>query len=418
MLALGLEHLGEEELEPFDLLHVLHGVADRPDLLEGFGIGQQLLFAGTGFGHVDGGVDAAVGHVAAEDHFGVAGPFELFEDHLVHPAAGLDEGSADDGEAAALLYVSSSPEEPLGLLQRTGLDPPGEDLTAGGDHGVVSPGEAGDAVEQYDDVVFVLHQSLGPFDDHLGHLDVPLRGLVKGGADDLARDRALHVRHLLGALVDEEDYQVHLIVVGHDGVSYGLEEHRLSGSRRGDDQTSLPLTYGGQEVHDPGGVVLWVVLQVDLLHGVEGGEVVEEDLVPCGLGVLVIDLLDLQQGEVAFSLFWWADLPRNSVALAEVKTANLGWRDVYIIRTWEVVKLGASQEAEAIGEDFKHAFAVEVSLFFRVSLQDFENQVLFFQVCVSLNFKFACNLCKARYGIGFKDTNVGGDGVSISEVNY
>ena len=62
-------------------------------------------------------------------------------------------------------------------------------------------------------VALVLHQALGLFDDHLGHLHVALGRLVKGRGDHLALDRALHVRHFLGALVDQQDDQHHLGVV-------------------------------------------------------------------------------------------------------------------------------------------------------------------------------------------------------------
>jgi hypothetical protein len=47
---------------------------------------------------------------------------------------------------------------------------------------------------------------------------VAVGGLVEGGADDLAAHGALHFGHFFRALVDQQDDQVDLGVVGDDGV--------------------------------------------------------------------------------------------------------------------------------------------------------------------------------------------------------
>src|ERR1700679_800898 len=72
-------------------------------------------------------------------------------------------------------------------------EPPSSMLRAGRDDGVVGAREAGDAVQEDDDVALVLNEALGLLDDHLGYLDVACCGLVEGGADDFALDAALHV---------------------------------------------------------------------------------------------------------------------------------------------------------------------------------------------------------------------------------
>src|SRR6185437_3615732 len=50
---------------------------------------------------------------AVEDDLHVAGAFELFEDDLVHAAAGLDQRGGDDGERTALFDVAGRAEEAL-----------------------------------------------------------------------------------------------------------------------------------------------------------------------------------------------------------------------------------------------------------------------------------------------------------------
>ena len=87
-----------------------------------------------------------------------------------------------------------------------------------GHHGVVGPGQTRDRVEQDHHVHAVLHQAPGLGQHHVGHLDVPLSGLVEGGADDFAVHRPGHVRDFLRTLVDEQDDQVHFRMIGGDGV--------------------------------------------------------------------------------------------------------------------------------------------------------------------------------------------------------
>jgi hypothetical protein len=64
--------------------------------------------------------------------FHVAGALELLVDHVVHAAAGVDQGGGDDGQRAAFLDVARRTEEALGLLQGVGVHTTGEYLAGGG----------------------------------------------------------------------------------------------------------------------------------------------------------------------------------------------------------------------------------------------------------------------------------------------
>ena len=163
--------------------------------------------------------------------------------------AGIDQRGGDDGQRAAFLDVAGGAEEALGLVQRVGVHAAGEDLAGVRLHGVVGAGQAGDGVEQDDDVALVLDHALGLFDDHLGHLHVPLGRFVEGRADDLgAAAGALHVGDFLGPLVDQQDEQVGLGVVLEDGVGQLLHQHGLAGARRRDDQAARAFADGADQV--------------------------------------------------------------------------------------------------------------------------------------------------------------------------
>ena len=117
-------------------------------------------------------------------------------------------------------------------------------------------------------------------------------------------------------------------------------------------------------------------LQVELLLGIQGGQVVEEDLVPRRLGRLEVDRVDLEQREVALALLGRADLARHRIAGAQAETPDLRGRDVDVVGAGEVVLVRRPQEAEAVRQRLEHALGVDLALLRRLRLEDLEDQVL------------------------------------------
>ena len=189
---------------------------------------QQLFPAGAGAVDVDRGVDAFFRHAPVEVDFHVAGALEFLVDHVVHARAGIDQRGGDDGQRAAFLDVARGAEETLGALQRVGVDAAGQHLAGGGHHGVVGARQARDRVQQDHDILLVLDQPLGLFDHHFGDLHVAHRGLVESGGDHFAADRALHLGHFFGPLVDQQHDQHDVGMIGRDRMSDVLQHHRLA----------------------------------------------------------------------------------------------------------------------------------------------------------------------------------------------
>ena len=113
--------------------------------------------------------------------------------------------------------------------------------------------------------------------------------------------------------------------------------------------------------------------------GIERRQVVEEDLVARDLGVLEVDRLDLDQGEVALALLGRAHLAGDGVAGAQVEAADLGGRDVDVVRAGQVVVVGRAQEAEAVGQALEHALGEDQAALLGLRLQDLEDQLLLAQ---------------------------------------
>ena len=200
---------------------------------------EQLFLTGAGALDVDGREHALVDQLAVQDDFHVAGTFELFEDHFVHARAGFDQRGGDDGQRAAFFNVAGRAEEALGPLQSIGIHAAGEHFARRRNDGVVSARQTRDGVQQDDHVALVLDQALGLFDHHFRHLNVARRGFIEGRADHLALHGALHVRDFFRTLVNQQNDQHNFGMIGGDGVGDVLQQHRLAGARRSDDQTAL-----------------------------------------------------------------------------------------------------------------------------------------------------------------------------------
>src|SRR5262249_47057513 len=128
LVVLRLTQLVEHELDGVLRAHRIGDAAQDVSLLQPLLGRDQLFLAGAGLDDVDRREDAFVADLAVQHDLRVAGALELFENHLVHAAAGVDQAGGDDGQRAALLDVARRAEEALRLLQSIGVDAAGEHL--------------------------------------------------------------------------------------------------------------------------------------------------------------------------------------------------------------------------------------------------------------------------------------------------
>ena len=110
-------------------------------------------------------------------------------DSLVHLRAGLNQSRREDRQRAAVLDVARRAEELLRRVERGRVDAAGQDASGRRCREVVGAREAGDAVQQDDDVVTQLDQAVGALDRQLGDRRVIVGRTVEGGRDDLEVDK-------------------------------------------------------------------------------------------------------------------------------------------------------------------------------------------------------------------------------------
>ena len=189
--------------------------------------------------------------------FHITGALEFLVNHVVHARAGFDQRRGDNRERTTFLDVTRRTEETLRALQRVGVDTAGQHLARRGHHGVVGARQAGDGIEQNHHIFFVFDQALGFFDHHLRDLYVARGGFVECRRDDFSFDRASHLSHLLGALVDEQHHEMYFGMIGGNRVSNVLHQHGLTGLGRRHQQPALTLADGRDNVDDAPGNILF-----------------------------------------------------------------------------------------------------------------------------------------------------------------
>ena len=111
------------------------------------------------------------------------------------------------------------------------------------------------------------------------------------------------------------------MVVG-DRIRDRLQNHRLAGTRRRDDESSLPLANRRDQIENARSHV-GRHFELDALVGIERREVVEKDLLPRDVGMLEIDRLDFDQREITFAFFRRPNLTGDRVAGVQVEAPDL-----------------------------------------------------------------------------------------------
>src|SRR5439155_24824932 len=125
--------------------------------------------------------------------------------------------------------------------------------------------------------------------------------------------------------------------------------------------------------------------QLQPFIGIQRRQVIEKDLVARLVRMLEVDGFHLDQGEVPFSIFWRTHLSGHGVAGAQVELANLGWRDVDIVGSRQIVVIRGSEESESVRQGLENTFTEYEAALFGLGLEDLENQFLLPHSGSSLN---------------------------------
>ena len=210
------------------------------------------------------------------------------------------------------------------------------------------------------DVAAHLHEALRALDDELGDGRVVVRWHVERRGHDVAADGALHVGDLLGTLVHEQADEVHLGVVGGNGLAYALEHRRLAGLGRTHDEAALALADGRHEVDGASGNGVAAMLHGEALVGIDGREVAEARARAKHLGRKAVHGGDLLQRRVLVVGTAGAHGALDPIATAQAHVLDELLGDEGVIIPGHVV--ARADEAVALVREVKHARDVAEAL--------------------------------------------------------
>ena len=130
-------------------------------------------------------------------------------------------------------------------------------------HGVIKgAGRARDRVEQNENILAGFDETLGALDRELSDARVTLDiAVVRARHDFRQRTRAPKIRHFFRTFVDEENDQLHLRMILDDRVGDVMQQRRLAGAGRRDNQTALSHSERRHQIHD--------ARRVTIRHGLE-----------------------------------------------------------------------------------------------------------------------------------------------------
>ncbi len=151
-----------------------------------------------------------------------------------------------------------------------------------------------------------------------------------------------------------------------------------------------------------------VELEVELLVGIKRRQIVEIDAMAQLVGFVEIDLVDLEQREIALAVLGRADLAFDGVAGAQPEAAHLARADIDIVGTGKIIGFRRAQEAEPVLQHFEHAVAGYRQVVLSELLQNREHHVLLAQRGRVLDFKLFGERQQLGRGFAFQFLEVHG----------
>src|SRR6266566_6194217 len=159
---------------------------------------QKVVAARSGFKDVNRWIYPLLDQSSIEMQFHISCSLELLENDFVHTTFCLDQSSRQDRETASLLTIARRTKKTLWLQERLGFHAAGHDASFPGLKCVISPGQACNAIQKNDHILFELDQPFCPFAYQFGYLDMSSRALVKRRAEYFAIQALFQVGDFFG----------------------------------------------------------------------------------------------------------------------------------------------------------------------------------------------------------------------------
>ena len=176
--------------------------------------------------------------------------------------------------------------------------------------------------------------------------------LIVGRCDDLRFNGALEIGDFLRAFVNQKNHRIYFGMVGSHGVGDLLENGCFARAGWGNDQTAGSFADGRNQINDAGFEKIRRGFEVDLFDGINGGEILETDVLGISIERLVVDLLNRAQLRTVATMRRLR-FAVNMTTLAQEIALYRVRRDKYVAGFGVVVVLLGAKEAKPLFRDFK-----------------------------------------------------------------
>ena len=201
-----------------------------------------------------------------------------------------------------------------------------------------------------------LGQALAAFDDELRETHMAFDITIEAAGDHFAIDGAAHVRDFLRPFVDQQHDQLDAGEVRCNAMADVLQQNRLTGPWRSDDQRTLTFAQRREQVHNPGRHWLRAGLQTEPGLGIDRRELIKRLDVLIFLGRHAVHVDDFAKPR---ALLPTARLNHavddDAFAKAELLDHAAGHERVGELA--HVIFFGIAEKPIAVGVHFKHTTA-------------------------------------------------------------
>ena len=153
-----------------------------------------------------------------------------------------------------------------------------------------------------------LRHALCFFQHDAGNLHMTIGLLIKGRSNYFGPYTPGHVCYFFRTFVNKQNNEIHFGMVFRDGIGDLFQQNRLTCFRLGHNHTTLSFANRCEEVKDAGGHIIRSSAELQLFIWEKRCKVFERYTVADFFSSFSIHIVHLEEGEIFFSFFGWANL--------------------------------------------------------------------------------------------------------------
>ena len=198
--------------------------------------------------------------MTAQEQLHVRRSLEFLKDDIIHTRAGFHRDSSDYGQASGVAGIACRTEKALWANQCRRGDSVGHWTPSLHQRRLIGTRQLGKAVQKNHHIPSILHQPLGAFQHRFAHAGLRIGRIGEGGGEYFRIHRFADFRHFFRSNVNQQHQHFRVGIIALDGTRDVPKHQQPSAVRRRDDHRALSKSDGSNQVHEPNGHILVILL--------------------------------------------------------------------------------------------------------------------------------------------------------------